>query len=155
MNHQQGFVVGVSWSRALIKWACDHFLLSITANLWCSLSPFARRGVPTSCCCSGFAWIAQGCPALSWSPKPEPKPEGHFLWLFEDTAPTETPSSQSLEWCVSGSRWISSSVNQSFVLNLCWLRQMAASICLWLKILIHSGKGMGIWDSGARIGWIN
>ena len=25
----------------------DHCLLSITANLWCSLSPRARRGVPT------------------------------------------------------------------------------------------------------------
>ena len=40
-------------------------LLSITANLWCSLSPRARCGVPILCVCSGFEGIAQECSGLS------------------------------------------------------------------------------------------
>jgi hypothetical protein len=62
------------------------FLLSITANLWCNLSPRARRGVPTACNCSSSEETAQGCSGLSWIHrlhKPEPKPEGH--WIFFGT----------------------------------------------------------------------
>ncbi|QNJ23976.1 hypothetical protein SynMITS9220_02698 [Synechococcus sp. MIT S9220] len=40
-------------------------LLSITANLWCNLSPRARGGVLTVCCCSRFEGIAQGCSGFS------------------------------------------------------------------------------------------
>ena len=53
--------------------------LPITANLWCSLSPRGRRGVPIPCNCSGFEESAQGCSGLSSLHKPEPKPKGHWI----------------------------------------------------------------------------
>ena len=82
-----------SWGDSMISsvsslvWAADGLqlklpvitvLLSITANLWCSLSPRARRVVLMPSACSGFEGSTQACSGLSWLYKPEPKPEGHL-----------------------------------------------------------------------------
>ena len=53
-------------------------LLSITKNLWCSLSPRARRRLQRPSVCSGFEGSAQGCSGLSWDHKPQPKQGGRW-----------------------------------------------------------------------------
>ena len=74
-------VSSLVWAAAgdQLKLPVITFRLSITANLWWSLSPRASRGVPTPCVCSGFEGSALGCSDLSWVHKPEPKPGGQWI----------------------------------------------------------------------------
>ena len=84
-------------------------LLSITANLWCSLSPRAKRGVPMPCTCSAFEGSLHGCSGFIWVHQPEPKPGGYLIscraptglrratgfvdlaWLLRDVSPKPKP----------------------------------------------------------------
>ena len=88
MDHQQGFVVGVSSRGRPIKRTCDHFSFIDHRELVMQLVAEVEVRGTDPCICSAFEGSAQGCSGFSWVPKPEPKPGGHLiscwdaLWLL-------------------------------------------------------------------------
>ena len=71
MDHQQGFVVGVSSRGRPIKRTCDHFSFIDHRELVMQLVAGVEVRGTDPCICSAFEGSAQGCSGFSWVPKPE------------------------------------------------------------------------------------